>query len=208
MKKTNKAPATPLNRTASISRETKETNIQLKVNLDGTGVADIVTGIGFFDHMLNALAKHGALDLTLRCCGDREVDAHHSVEDVGLVLGEALNQALGEKRGIRRFGFASVPLDEALAQATVDLSGRPFFAFSGRKLLQRGKLGDFDVELAEDFFGALATAAKLTLHLELRAGRNAHHLVEAMFKACARALREALEFDPRADGIPSTKGAL
>jgi imidazoleglycerol-phosphate dehydratase len=195
-------------RAAEIRRKTKETDIRLTLNLDGAGRAEISTGVGFFDHMLTIFAKHACCDLTLQCRGDLEVDAHHSVEDAGLALGEALAQALGDKAGIRRFGFASVPLDEALAQTTVDLSGRPFFVLEGRRKLGRGKVGGFDAELTEDFFGALAAAGKITLHVDLRSARNAHHAVEAVFKSCARALRAAVELDPRASGVPSTKGVL
>jgi imidazoleglycerol-phosphate dehydratase len=195
-------------RLAKQTRQTKETNISVELNLDGTGQTRIGTGIGFFDHMLDALGRHAAFDLTVSCLGDTHIDDHHSVEDTGIVLGQALKEALGDKRGIRRFGFASAPLDEALAQATVDLSGRAHFAIYGRELLGRGKVGSFDIELAEDFFQALASGAAATLHLEIRAGRNTHHILEASFKALARALREACEPDPRIQDIPSTKGVL
>lgn len=195
-------------RTADIRRKTGETDIRLTLNLDGAGKAEVVSGVGFFDHMLATLAKHAAFDLTLRCRGDLEVDAHHTVEDIGLALGEAFAAAVGDKRGLRRFGFASVPLDEALSQTTADLSGRPYFTFVGRRRPPRVRLGDFDAELTEDFFRAFASTGKLTLHVEVRAGRNGHHLVETVFKSCARALREAVERDPRGGGVPSTKGVL
>ncbi len=195
-------------RSASLNRKTRETEIGLSLNIDGTGVCKIATGVGFFDHMLEAFAKHSAIDLRLACKGDTHIDDHHTVEDCGIAFGEALRKALGAKQGIRRFGFASVPLDEALAQATVDLSGRVFFRAEGADRLGRGKIGTFDVELVEDFFGAFAAASGTTLHLEIRSGRNRHHIVEASFKAFARALREACELDPRARGVPSTKGVL
>jgi len=195
-------------RTAEIMRKTKETDLRVALNLDGTGNARIASGIGFFDHMLEALAKHGALDLELTCKGDLHIDDHHSVEDSGIVFGQAVAQALGSKTGIRRFGFASVPLDEALTQATVDLAGRAHFSFSGGERLGKGKVGTFDVELLEDFLGAFASASGTTLHVEIRAGRNQHHIIEATFKALARALRQAVELDARMIGVPSTKGTL
>jgi len=195
-------------RRAEITRKTKETDIRVALNLDGSGNSRIATGIGFFDHMLEALAKHGALDLELTCKGDRHIDDHHSVEDTGIVFGKAVAKALGSKTGIRRFGFASVPLDEALTQATVDLSGRAHFSFSGGERLGKGKVGTFDVELLEDFLGAFAAASGTTLHVEIRRGRNQHHIIEASFKACARALRQAVERDSRIAGVPSTKGTL
>ncbi|MCZ7644107.1 MAG: imidazoleglycerol-phosphate dehydratase HisB [Planctomycetota bacterium] len=195
-------------RHAALARKTRETDIRLTINLDGKGLAQVSSGVGFFDHMLEALAKHGALDLEIRCEGDTHIDDHHSVEDVGIVLGTAVKEALGDKAGIRRFGFASVPLDEALSQVTIDLSGRAHFAFRGRNKLGRGKIGSFDVELLEDFLGAFASAAGATLHAEVRAGRNTHHIVEATFKAFARALRQAIESDPRIRDVPSTKGVL
>lgn len=195
-------------RRADISRKTKETDIQVSIDLDGTGSADISTGVGFFDHMLEALAKHGALDLVLRCKGDQHIDDHHSVEDTGIVLGMAVAKALSDKAGIRRFGFASVPLDEALSQVTVDLSGRAHLSMSGGEKLGKGKVGHFDVELLEDFLGAFVATSGTTMHVEIRAGRNKHHMLEATFKAFARALRQAIERDPRISGIPSTKGVL
>lgn len=195
-------------RTAEIARKTRETDICATVNLDGRGSSDVASGIGFFDHMLDALAKHSALDLTLACKGDTHIDDHHSVEDIGIVIGQAVAKALGDKTGIRRYGFASVPLDEALTQATIDLSGRFHFTFAGREHLRGGKVGTFDVELIEDFLSAFAQSAGATLHVEVRSGRNAHHVIEAAMKAVARALRQAVERDERITGIPSTKGSL
>jgi imidazoleglycerol-phosphate dehydratase len=194
-------------RTASLTRTTSETDIALTVALDGSGRAEIATGIGFFDHMLTALARHALFDLTVHAKGDLHVDFHHTVEDVGIVLGKALAEALGSKRGIRRFGHALVPMDEALAEAAVDISGRPFLAWD--VAFDRPKVGEMDTELFEEFFRALAGNALLTLHVTQRAGRNTHHVAEACFKATARALRMAVETDPRADdAIPSTKGSL
>ena len=205
-KRMTKAKSPP--RTAHIQRKTKETSIAVTVNLDGAGRCEIATGVGFFDHMLSALAKHAALDLIVSCQGDTHVDDHHTVEDVGIVIGAAVAKALGDKAGIRRFGFASVPLDEALAQVTVDCSGRSYCSLTGAERLGKGKVGSFDVELLEDFLGAFANASGSTLHVELRAGRNCHHMIEATFKAFARALRQAVERDTRVIGVPSTKGVL
>jgi imidazoleglycerol-phosphate dehydratase len=202
-----KRTATP-QRTASISRSTKETQISLRVDLDGTGQSEVATGVGFFDHMLTALSKHSAIDLNVTVKGDTHIDDHHTVEDTGIVLGSAVGEALGNKAGIRRFGFASVPLDEALAQATVDLAGRAHFTMTGTEKLGKGKVGTFDVELLEDFLGAFCSSSGTTLHAEIRTGRNRHHIIEATFKAFARALREAVERDPRISGVPSTKGVL
>ena len=194
-------------RTATITRTTSETDINLTLNLDGTGVADISTGIGFLDHMLTSLARHGLFDLTVHAEGDLHIDDHHTTEDVGIVLGMALRKALGEKRGIRRFGNALIPMDETLAEAAVDISGRPFLAWNVE--FERPKIGEMDTELFEEFFRALAFNALITLHITRRAGRNAHHVAEACFKATARALRMAVELDLRVgDAIPSTKGAL
>jgi imidazoleglycerol-phosphate dehydratase len=194
-------------RTATITRTTSETDITLSLNLDGTGAADISTGIGFLDHMLTSLARHGLFDLTVQAEGDLHIDDHHTTEDVGIVLGMALRKALGEKRGIRRFGNALIPMDETLAEAAVDISGRPFLAWNVE--FERPKIGEMDTELFEEFFRALAFNALITLHITRRAGRNAHHVAEACFKATARALRAAVELDPRVgDAIPSTKGAL
>jgi imidazoleglycerol-phosphate dehydratase len=194
-------------RTASLTRTTTETDISLTLSLDGTGQAEVATGIGFLDHMLTALTRHGLFDLTLRAKGDLHIDFHHTTEDVGIVLGRAFAQALGDKRGIRRFGHALVPMDEALAEAAVDLSGRPFLSWNVR--FERPRIGEMDTELFEEFFRAFAMNGLLTLHVTQRAGHNAHHVAEACFKAAARALRMAVELDPRAgDAIPSTKGAL
>jgi imidazoleglycerol-phosphate dehydratase len=194
-------------RTAEILRETSETRIRLRLDLDGSGAARIVTGVGFLDHMLTALARHALLDLDLEAKGDLHIDFHHTTEDVGIVLGQALAQALGDKRGVRRYGHAVVPMDEALVEAALDLSGRPFLAWGVE--FARPKIGEMDTELFEEFFRALAMNGLLTLHLRQLAGRNAHHVAEACFKAAARALRAACEPDPRAAGaIPSTKGSL
>jgi len=195
-------------RTAALERKTKETDIKVRVNVDGSGEYDVASGVGFFDHMLSALSKHSAMDLSVKCSGDTHIDDHHTVEDVGIAIGQCVAKALGDKAGIRRYGFASVPLDEALSQVTVDLSGRAYFAFSGGEKLGKGKVGSFDTELLEDFLGAFASASGTTLHVEIRTGRNRHHMIEATFKAFARALREAVELDPRVKGVPSTKGVL
>ena len=194
-------------RRAEITRATSETDIRVSLDLDGTGQATIATGVGFLDHMLTALARHALLDLTVQAKGDLHIDDHHTTEDVGIVIGQAIRQALGDKRGIRRYGAALIPMDEALAEAALDVSGRPFLAWS--VAFQRPKIGTFDTELVEEFFRALAFNAGITLHVTLKAGTNAHHVAEACFKALARALRQAVEPDPRAGGaIPSTKGAL
>jgi len=197
----------PWNRRAEISRETSETAITVALGLDGEGRADIATGIGFLDHMLTALARHGLFDLKVRANGDLHIDFHHTTEDVGIVIGQCLRQALGDKRGIRRYGAAVIPMDEALAEAAVDISGRPFLAWSVS--FAQPKIGEMDTELFEEFFRALAFNAGITLHVTQKAGTNAHHVAEACFKALARALREAVEPDPRAiSAIPSTKGVL
>ncbi len=193
-------------RTSQIHRQTTETKIDLAVDLDGTGRAELATGIGFFDHMLTLLAKHSLFDLKLQAQGDLHVDPHHTVEDVGICLGKALNQALGDKAGVRRYGCFSLPMDETLVTAAIDLSGRSCFVW--RAEIPRGKLGDFDTELAEDFWQAVATNALMNLHVMVHYGRNTHHLIEAIFKATARALRQAVELDPRMPGVPSTKGTL
>ena len=195
-----------MTRTAKVVRATSETDIGISVDLDGTGVADVETGVGFFDHMLCALARHSLVDLTARVKGDTEVDDHHTVEDTGIVLGQALREAFGDKRGVRRFGSALVPLDEALVMAAVDLSGRGELYWDVP--IGPAKVGSFDTELAKEFFVGLAREAGVTLHLRLVTGENAHHIIEATFKAAARALREAVESDPRVDDVPSTKGSL
>jgi imidazoleglycerol-phosphate dehydratase len=195
-------------RSATITRTTTETDIALTLALDGTGRAQLHTGIGFFDHMLTAFARHGGFDLSLAATGDLHIDAHHTVEDVGIVLGQAFRQALGDKRGITRFGHALVPMDEALAEAVVDISGRAHLAWTVP--FERGTLGTMDTQLFEEFFRAFAGNALITLHIMRKTGTNAHHVAEAAFKAAARALRMAVALDPRADpaAIPSTKGAL
>lgn len=196
-----------MTRTASTSRKTAETSIELALDLDGTGASDVSTGVGFFDHMLCALSRHSLVDLDLRVEGDTWVDDHHTVEDTGIVLGQALREALGDKRGIRRFGSCMVPLDEALVMAAVDISGRGELFWDVPISAQ--KVGTFDTELGHEFFAGLARDAGITLHLRLICGENAHHILEATFKAAARALREAVEPDPRSDGsVPSTKGSL
>jgi imidazoleglycerol-phosphate dehydratase len=196
-----------MSRTATVSRTTTETDISVTLSLDGTGRADIATGIGFLDHMLTSLARHALFDLKVAAKGDLHIDFHHTTEDVGIVLGQAFAQAIGDKRGIRRFGQALVPMDEALAEAAVDISGRPFLAWQAK--FAQPKVGDMDTELFEEFFRAFAMNALATLHITRKAGRNAHHVAEACFKAVARALRMASEPDPRAGGaIPSTKGSL
>jgi imidazoleglycerol-phosphate dehydratase len=193
-------------RTAEISRETAETKIKLAVTIDGSGTIDAATGIGFFDHMLTHIAKHGLFDLTVNAKGDLEIDAHHTVEDVGICLGKAFAQALGEMKGIARFGHAVIPMDEALAEVAIDFSGRPFLVFEAD--LPRGKVGEFDSELTEEFFRAFAVNSRTTLHIVLRHGTNLHHCIEGIFKAFARALDRATQLDPRVTGVPSTKGML
>lgn len=193
-------------RTAHLHRETAETKIQLAVDLDGTGKANVVTGVGFFDHMLTHLAKHSLIDLTIEAAGDLHVDAHHTVEDVGIILGKALAQAVGDKAGIFRYGSATVPMDEALVRSVVDLGGRPFFIWQVD--LPAETLGTFNAALAEEFWRAVSSNGLFNLHVHCHYGRNAHHIIEAAFKATARALRQAVEIDPRAQGVPSTKGVL
>lgn len=193
-------------RRARVERKTRETDVVLALSLDGEGRSRARTGVGFLDHMLASLAAHARFDLDVRCRGDLHVDAHHTVEDVGIVLGQALKQALGDRKGITRFGHAYVPLDEALARAVVDLSGRPWLHFEARFRAQR--IGDLPTELLEDFFRALVDHGRFDLHLDLVRGRNAHHGAEALFKATARALSAAVALDPRVKGVPSTKGSL
>ncbi len=195
-----------MSRTSEIHRTTAETDVQLTLDLDGTGAGERETGVGFFDHLLDAVARHGLFDLDVRVDGDLETGAHHTVEDAGIALGQAVDEALGDRAGIRRFGHADVPMDEARASAAIDISGRPFTSFEGAFPAER--VGEFDTELAEEFFRAVANAAKLTLHVRVEAGTNAHHMVEASFKAFARALRAAVEDDERVEGVPSTKGIL
>jgi imidazoleglycerol-phosphate dehydratase len=194
-------------RQARVERKTKETQVLLQLNLDGTGNAKIETGIPFFSHMLEAWSKHGLMDLAVDARGDLEVDLHHTVEDVGLVLGRALDEALGDKKGIVRFGTAFVPMDETLIQASVDLSGRPYLVFNVP--VQRTRVANFDLDLLKDFFRAFATEGKLNLHVTMHYGENLHHVAEAVFKAVGRALAEATRLNPRIAGVlPSTKGAL
>jgi imidazoleglycerol-phosphate dehydratase len=193
-------------RTATIERRTGETEVRLSLALEGEGAGARDTGIGFLDHMLDLLARHGRLDLDVSVRGDLETGAHHSAEDTAIVLGQALDAALGDRAGIARYGWATVPMDEARASCALDISGRPFTFFEAH--LPPGATGGFEHELTEEFFRALANAAKLTLHLRVEAGSNAHHMIEAAFKAFARALRQALANDPQETGVPSTKGTL
>jgi imidazoleglycerol-phosphate dehydratase len=196
-----------MSRTAEIRRTTKETDLHVRVDLDGRGTASVRTGIGFFDHMLEALARHALLDLTVEARGDLHVDGHHTVEDTGIALGQAIARALGDRAGIRRYGDALVPLDEALVRAVVDVSGRPYLAYE-IEIAKWQMLGDYDVFLTPEFFRALVLNAGLTAHMDLIRGDNPHHIVEAAFKAFARALDGAISLDPRVVGVPSTKGAL
>ncbi len=193
-------------RTAQIKRRTRETDIAISLNLDGTGKVKVATGVGFFDHMLNHIGRHGLFDLTVHARGDLHVDAHHTVEDVAICFGQALREAVGDKRGIRRFGFFAVPMDESLAQVAVDLSGRAAFVYRVR--YRGGKIGDFDIELVQEFLNALAQNAQMNLHVVVPYGTNNHHIAEAIFKALGKALRQAVERDPRERSVPSTKGAL
>jgi imidazoleglycerol-phosphate dehydratase len=194
-----------LSRQSTVTRETRETRVELALDLDG-GEIEISTGVGFLDHMLELLARHGGLGLRIEAHGDLETGAHHTTEDVGIALGQAIDQALGDRAGIRRFGYMAVPMDEALGMCAIDISGRPLCMFGAD--LPRVAIAGFDTELTEEFFRAVATSAKLTLHLGVRYGSNAHHMIESCFKAFARALREAVEIDPRETGVPSTKGTL
>ncbi len=194
-------------RTAEIVRKTAETDIAVSIDLDGTGSYEMDTGVGFFDHMLDQLSRHSLIDMKVRCQGDLHIDDHHSVEDTGIALGQALAKALGDKKGIRRYGSCLLPMDDALVRAALDLSGRPYLVWNVDIAAQ--KIGTFDTELVREFFQALSTHGGITLHVDALHGFNAHHIVEAAFKAVARALREAVETDPRkSDAIPSTKGAL
>ena len=193
-------------RTANVRRETTETEIVVSMNLDGVGRGEIATGVGFFDHMLQLVAKHSLVDVAVQARGDLEVDQHHTVEDVGLALGQCLVQALGDKRGINRYGEATVPMEESLATVALDLSGRPYFVYEVS--LPTEKIGGFDAQLIEDFWHAFATEGRLNLHIRGHYGRNTHHIAEAVFKAAARALKQAVAIDPRRPDVPSTKGAL
>jgi imidazoleglycerol-phosphate dehydratase len=195
-----------VSRKAEISRQTAETQVRLSFDLDGSGDGARETGVGFFDHLLDALAKHGKLYLDVHVEGDLETGPHHTVEDTGLALGHALDEALRDRTGIRRFGQATIPMDEALASCAIDVSGRPYTAFHAD--FPDGRVADFDTDLVEEFVRAVAGSAKLTVHLRVEAGENSHHMVEAAFKAFARALRQAVEIDPDESGIPSTKGLI
>ncbi|MEM8823995.1 MAG: imidazoleglycerol-phosphate dehydratase HisB [Pseudomonadota bacterium] len=194
-------------RRASITRKTAETDISVQIDLDGTGIYDNQTGVGFFDHMLDQLARHALIDMTIRCDGDVHIDDHHTVEDVGIALGQALTEAMGDKRGIRRYGACLLPMDDALVRAALDLSGRPYLCWE--VTMTASHIKGFDTELVREFFQAFATHGGITLHVDGLRGINSHHIAEASFKAVARALRDALEPDPRkTDAIPSTKGVL
>jgi imidazoleglycerol-phosphate dehydratase len=196
-----------MSRTSQISRSTGETDITVSLSLDGTGSGSRSTGVGFFDHMLDAFARHGGLDLDIDAKGDLGTGSHHTVEDVGIVIGQALDEALGDRSGITRFGHAVVPMDDARASAAIDISGRPFVAFEGEAIPAR-TIGGFETDLVEEFLRAVATNAKLTVHVTVERGRDPHHMVEASFKAFARALRQAIAIDPDISGVPSTKGLL
>lgn len=193
-------------RVGKVTRTTRETDIAVTWNLDGTGQAQVATQVPFFDHMLDQVARHGIADLTVRTIGDIEIDPHHTVEDTGIAMGQALKQALGDGKGIRRYGSAFVPFDETLAFAALDVSGRPFLHFDVS--FPREKVGEFETELVQEFFRGLALNAGVTLHLKVHYGQNAHHMIEALFKAFARALYDASAIDPRVTGVPSTKGSL
>ncbi|MEM9394703.1 MAG: imidazoleglycerol-phosphate dehydratase HisB [Pseudomonadota bacterium] len=194
-------------RKATVTRKTAETDISVAINLDGTGSYDNRTGVGFFDHMLDQLSRHALIDMTVRCEGDQHIDDHHTVEDVGIALGEALTQAMGDKRGIVRYGSCLLPMDDALVRAALDLSGRSYLVWSVE--MPSSKIGTFDAELVREFFQAFSSHGGITLHVEQLAGLNSHHIAEAAFKSVARSLRDALETDPRkADAVPSTKGSL
>lgn len=196
-----------MSRVGEVSRETRETSIKLRLDLDGTGRTHIATGVGFFDHMLDQLGRHALLDLEVQAVGDLQVDSHHTVEDVGICLGTALTQALGEKKGIRRYGWAIVPMEEALVQVALDLSGRPLLSYEVP--VPAEAIGNYDPELTEEFFMAFSRSAGMTLHIKLLAGKNSHHITEGVFKAMSQALAAAIEVDPRrGDAVPSTKGVL
>ena len=201
-----KSTETKKARRAEIERKTAETQISIKLNLDGEGTCDIATGIGFLDHMLTLLAKHSFMDLTVKAKGDLEVDSHHTMEDIGIVLGEALQEALGDKAGIHRYGNCFIPMDETLAQVCLDFSGRPFLAFGAE--IPKIQLGNYDTEMTEEFFRAVAMHCGLTLHIRVLYGSNVHHIIEAIFKAFARAVAEAAAVDPRVKGVMSSKGVL
>lgn len=198
--------STAANRQARVNRKTRETDISLTLNLDGTGTAKVHTGVGFFDHMLEHLARHSMMDIDISATGDLHIDAHHTVEDVSLVIGSALSTALGDKRGIHRYGFASIPMEDTLANVALDLSGRPAFVFNVR--FPTPKIGDFDVELVHESLRSLANTAGMNLHVNVPYGSNSHHVAEAIFKALAKSLRQAVSMDPCQSDIPSTKGVL
>lgn len=193
-------------RTAAVERDTKETQIRLKINLDGTGASKISTGLGFFDHMLTLFAAHSLVDLELNVVGDLDVDGHHTVEDVGIALGKAFATALGDKKGVRRYGFFVLPMDETLAQTAIDFSGRPYLVYNAAFPVER--VGNFDLELVREFWQGFANAAACNLHINVQYGGNGHHISEAIFKSVARSIRVAVENDPRQTGVPSTKGVL
>ena len=193
-------------RTATIARDTKETQLRVSVNLDGTGAFSGSVGVPFLEHMLDLLARHGMMDIAIGGSGDTHIDPHHTVEDLGIVLGQAIGQALGDKKGIARFGSACVPMEETLARAVVDICGRAFLYY--RADIGKERIGDYEVELTEDFFRSVSANAGLTLHIEVLYGKNSHHMVEGVFKAFARAMRQAVALDPRQTGVPSTKGVL
>jgi imidazoleglycerol-phosphate dehydratase len=193
-------------RQAQVTRDTQETQITVKINLDGSGRAKLASGVPFLDHMLDQIARHGLVDLEVKAKGDLHIDAHHTVEDIGITLGQALAKAVGDKKGVRRYGHAYVPLDEALSRVVVDLSGRPGLEMSGK--FTRARVGEFDVDLVREFFQGFVNHAAVTLHLDNLKGTNTHHQVETLFKAFGRALRMAVELDPRVKGVPSTKGKL
>ncbi|MBP9995905.1 MAG: imidazoleglycerol-phosphate dehydratase HisB [Lachnospiraceae bacterium] len=195
-----------MERVSNLTRDTKETQIQLELNIDGEGNFNIDTGIGFFNHMLEGFSKHGLFDLNCNVSGDLEVDGHHTVEDTGIVLGEAIKEAIGDKCGIKRFGYFILPMDDALVLCSIDLGGRPYFAFDAQ--FPTEKIGDFETELVKEFFTAVAYNSMMNLHIKVLAGDNSHHIAEAMFKAFAKALDEATTIDSRIKGIPSTKGVL
>jgi imidazoleglycerol-phosphate dehydratase len=195
-----------MSRTARVQRTTKESDVVVELDVDGTGIAEVDTGVPFFDHMLAQLGKHGGLDLRVRTTGDLEVDAHHTVEDTSLAVGQALREALGDKAGIRRYGDSLVPLDETLVQCAVDLSGRPYLVHTEPEIVEL--IGSYDTTLTRHIFESIVAEARITLHVNVLSGRNAHHVVEAQFKAFSRALRTAVELDPRVVGVPSTKGSL
>ena len=196
----------PSSRSAELLRQTKETRVKISLNLDGSGKSSPETGVGFFNHMLDLFARHSLIDLAVNAEGDLEVDHHHTVEDVGIVLGQVLEKALGDKRGINRYGWAILPMDETLAQVALDLSGRSAFVYNVR--FSSGAIGDFPTELIEEFFKAFANSARMNLHITVPYGANNHHIAEAIFKATARALRQAVTQDPRSNEVPSTKGSL